>query len=418
MNEIKVKNVPIFKNRPLPVVEIFGNTIQGEGPRLRPAIFVRTGMCNLKCEGFGCTRIAPNGETIVGCDTIHAVSPKFKSTWTEYTKATDLIDKINSIADSMIAESKALGVASKPDIIVTGGEPLLHWDNQVLQDTLKYFWSRNFHITIETNASRMIEFTEDYQRALQFSMSVKLSVSGEPERKRLNFDAINNIIENSTGSYFKFVVNPETWDETSKEILNILNSTNSANTQVYLMPLGETIEKQLKNTRFVFDVCAKYGFSFTPRAHILAYDDLDGVQEPHPTKRILNMKFTHVVVKEGNGKPSKDQIDDAAMVKNAGQVFAIVATFKDDAKASILIDAKIAKDIGEHAESHGFEIHKLEEPENGEPVKPGDAINESEYGEYRLTQTAIDLLESFAASDHANVRLMGEVLKAEMQTSI
>nr|DAK98520.1 MAG TPA: hypothetical protein [Caudoviricetes sp.] len=130
------------------------------------------------------------------------------------------------------------------------------------------------------------------------------------------------------------------------------------------------------------------------------------------------MKFTHVVVKEGNGKPSDKQIEDAAMVKNAGQVFAIVATFKDDAKASVLIDSKIAKDIEEHAESHGFEIHKLEEPENGEPVKPGDAINESEYGDYRLTQTAIDLLESFAASDHANVRLMGEVLKAEMQTSI
>ena len=130
------------------------------------------------------------------------------------------------------------------------------------------------------------------------------------------------------------------------------------------------------------------------------------------------MKFTHIVVKEGNGKPSDKQIEDAAMVKNAGQVFAIVATFKDDAKAAVLIDSKIAKDIEEHAESHGFEIHKLEEPENGEPVKPGDAINESEYGEYRLTQTAIDLLESFASSDHASVRLMGEVLKAEMQTTI
>lgn len=132
------------------------------------------------------------------------------------------------------------------------------------------------------------------------------------------------------------------------------------------------------------------------------------------------MKFTHIVVKEGNGKPSDKQIEDAAMVKNAGQVFAIVATFKDDAKASVLIDSKIAKDIEEHAESHGFEIHKLEEPENGEPVKPGDAINEEfqEYGEYRLTQTAIDLLESFASSDHASVRLMGEVLKAEMQTGI
>lgn len=277
IKEIKVKNVPIFKNRPLPVVEIFGNTIQGEGPYLGPAVFVRFGMCNLKCEGFGCTRVAPNGETIVGCDTIHAVSPKFKSTWTEYTKATDLIDAINKVGDPMLERYRELGTNKKFQIVITGGEPTMHWDNQVFQETLKYFWSRDFHITVETNASRMIEFTEDYQRALQFSMSVKLSVSGEPERKRLNFDAINNIIENSTGSYFKFVVNPETWDETSKEILNILNSTNSSNTQVYLMPLGETIEKQLKNTRFVFDVCAKYGFSFTPRAHILAYDDLDGV---------------------------------------------------------------------------------------------------------------------------------------------
>lgn len=130
------------------------------------------------------------------------------------------------------------------------------------------------------------------------------------------------------------------------------------------------------------------------------------------------MKFTHVVVKEGNGKPSNEQIESAAMVKNAGQVFAIVATFKDDAKASVLIDAKTAKDIEEHAESHGFEIHKLEEPENGEPVKPGEKLEESKLGEYRLTQTAIDLLESFAASEHASVRLMGEVLKAEMQTAI
>lgn len=278
--DIKIKNIdttPKLREQPVPVVEIFGETIQGEGPYLGPAVFVRLGMCNLKCEGFGCTRVAPNGDVVVGCDTIHAVSPKFKSTWTEYTKATDLIDAINEVGDPMLERYRELGTNKKFQLVLSGGEPTLFWKNPIIQTTLKYFHSRDFHITIETNASRMIEFTEDYQRALQFSMSVKLSVSGEPERKRLNFDAINNIIENSIGSYFKFVVNPETWDETSKEILNILNSTNSSNTQVFLMPLGETIEKQLKNTRFVFDVCAKYGFSFTPRAHILAYDDLDGV---------------------------------------------------------------------------------------------------------------------------------------------
>ena len=130
------------------------------------------------------------------------------------------------------------------------------------------------------------------------------------------------------------------------------------------------------------------------------------------------MKFTHIVVKEGNGKPSNKQIEDAATVKNAGQTPAIIATFKDDAKAAVLIDSEIAEDIEEHAESHGFEIHKLEEPENGEPVKPGDKLEESRLGDYHLTQTAIDLLESFAVSEHANVRLMGEVLKAEMQISI
>lgn len=277
--DIKIKNIDATPKReqPVPVVEIFGETIQGEGPYLGPAVFVRLGMCNLKCEGFGCTRVAPNGDVVVGCDTIHAVSPKFKSTWTEYTKATDLIDAINKVGDPMLERYRELGTNKKFQLVLSGGEPTLFWKNSVVQTTLKYFHDRGFHITVETNASRMIEFTEDYQRALQFSMSVKLSVSGEPERKRLNFDAINNIIENSTGSYFKFVVNPETWEDTSKEILNILNSTESANTQVYLMPLGETIEKQLKNTRFVFDVCAKYGFSFTPRAHILAYDDLDGV---------------------------------------------------------------------------------------------------------------------------------------------
>lgn len=275
--EIKVKNVPVFKNRPLPVVEIFGNTIQGEGPYLGPAVFVRTGMCNLKCEGFGCTRVAPNGEVIKGCDTIHAVSPKFKDTWTEYTKATDLIDAINKIGDPMLEQFRAIGNNRKFSVVLTGGEPTMHWDNEVLQTTLKYFHDRGFDITIETNASRNIEFTEDYQRALQFSMSVKLAVSGEPERKRLNFEAINNLIHNSTDSYFKFVVDPASWDSTKVEILNILDSTDSGNTNVFLMPLGETIQKQLANTRGVFDICAKHGFIFSPRAHILAYDDMDGV---------------------------------------------------------------------------------------------------------------------------------------------
>lgn len=273
-SDIPIKQItPNSTTRPLPIVEIFGNTIQGEGPRLRPAIFVRTGLCNLKCPGFGCTRTAPNGDTITGCDTIHAVSPKFKETWTEYTDSLQLLQDITV----KVYETSALyteGVL--PDIIITGGEPTMHWDNEILQDVLEALIAKGHHITMETNASKLIKFTKPWQRKIQFSMSVKLSVSGEPERKRLNFDAIDNMIQNGNQSYLKFVVNPDTWRTDHTEIQNILTSL-PIKPEVYLMALGETIEKQLQNTRFVFDQCAKYGFNFTPRAHILAYNDIEGV---------------------------------------------------------------------------------------------------------------------------------------------
>ena len=61
----------------VPIVETF-YSIQGEGKRIAPSVFVRTGLCNFKCEGFGCTLKAPDGKTILGCDSIRAVSPKFK----------------------------------------------------------------------------------------------------------------------------------------------------------------------------------------------------------------------------------------------------------------------------------------------------------------------------------------------------
>lgn len=269
MMQIEIKELK-FKQRPLPVVEVFGDTIQGEGPRLRPAIFIRTGMCNLKCEGFGCTRLSPKGENIVGCDTIHAVSPKFKETWQEYTSFSELHDRVKPLYDSL---------NFKPDIIITGGEPTMHWDNQVFQDMLKFFVDNDFHVTMETNASRDIRFTEDYQHMIQFSMSVKLSNSGEPERKRLNFDSIDNIINNSNESYLKFVINEQSWHLLEPEILQIVEFAKNIddNIRVYCMPLGETIQKQIQNTRFVFDKCAELGFWFSPRAHILAYDDMDGV---------------------------------------------------------------------------------------------------------------------------------------------
>lgn len=265
---IEVKNITEFKSGPLPIVEIFGNTLQGEGPRLRPAIFIRTGLCNFTCSGFGCTRQSPQGDTVEGCDTIHAVSKKFRDTWTYYDHFNDIVERVKPLLHP--------NPDIKQDIIITGGEPTLHWNNKVFQELIEYYISRGHHVTMETNGSRMLEFTRDYQTKVQFSLSVKLSVSGEPKKKRINIPTIQNILGCSTGSYLKFVVDPGGWDLQKEEIFEILTALPTY-ADVFLMPLGDTTAKQMENTRFVFEKCSELGFSFSPRIHILAFDNLDGV---------------------------------------------------------------------------------------------------------------------------------------------
>lgn len=264
---IPVKNLQEFKDKPLPIVEIFGNTLQGEGPRLRPAIFIRTGLCNFTCAGFGCERPAPTGEVIQGCDTIHAVSKKFKPTWKEFNNFMEIVETVKPLIHP--------NPDIHQDIIITGGEPTLHWDNKVFQELIEYYISRGHHVTIESNGSKNLDFTRAYQSKICFSLSVKLAVSGEPEKKRINIPALQNILNNAP-AYFKFVVGKDNWEDTKKEIFDILNKI-PYYVDVFLMPLGETREKQLENTQFVFEKCAELGFSFSPRIHILAFDDRDGV---------------------------------------------------------------------------------------------------------------------------------------------
>lgn len=258
-------------NLKLPIVEFFSNTIQGEGPRLKSAVFIRSGLCNFTCEGFGCKKTAPDGSVVTGCDTIHAVSSKFKSKWKFYDKYIDLVNEINPLVKMANAHD-----SNKKDIIWTGGEPLIHWKNPVMQGTLAYYISRGHKVTVETNASLDIDFFREYQKQIMFSMSVKLSCSGMPKSKRINIETITKILENCPDSYLKFVVNPETWENDIIEIREILDNV-PYYANVFLMPMGETREKQMKNLPFVFEKCAEYGFSFSPRIHILAFDTREGI---------------------------------------------------------------------------------------------------------------------------------------------
>src|SRR5262249_42610917 len=67
----------------IPISEIFGPTVQGEGPLIgRPTVFVRTGGCDYRC---------------VWCDTLYAVLPEHRSEWV-LMAPTEIARRIDELA--------------------------------------------------------------------------------------------------------------------------------------------------------------------------------------------------------------------------------------------------------------------------------------------------------------------------------
>jgi organic radical activating enzyme len=253
-------------------MEIF-SSIQGEGERTGyPSIFVRTGLCNFTCPGFNVKYKDPKtGEEKVGCDSYYSVNPNFKKDWKQYIDYKDFVkDILSEIPD--YGEFNLV----KPDIVFTGGEPLIYWEDEVYQRTLAYFISRGHHVTIETNASMDINFTREYQKKIQFSQSVKLTNSGEPAHKRINLDTLTKIAENSPSSYLKFVIAKEDWESDKKEIMGILEEI-PVYVSVWLMPLGDTRETMAVNQKFTAEKCIEHGFNYAHRVHITLFDNEAGV---------------------------------------------------------------------------------------------------------------------------------------------
>ncbi len=268
----------------VPIDEIFGDnnpasggggTLQGEGMRMGvPSIFVRTGGCNLRCEGFGCSTISPiDGSTLLGCDSIHAVQAKhFKHTWTYYDTASELVQ---AILEHYVIRPE--GNSEKPDIVFTGGEPLMHHSDPAMIGTLEYFVSRGHKVFFETNATQFIDF-EKYPiyKKVSFSMSVKMSSSGEDKNKRWKPEVANQYLINTENSYFKFVLSKESIENEEKEVFEFLNQVPTFGI-VYCMPLGEIASEVQHNAQAVYEFCAKHGFRYSDRLHIRIYGDLRGV---------------------------------------------------------------------------------------------------------------------------------------------
>lgn len=248
----------------LEVNEIFGPTIQGEGKLVgTPSIFIRLGKCNMRCVGFNVEYETPSGTKKCSCDSYYSVDPEFKDLWQKML-AVDVIDEV-----------KKLMPKYKVDIVITGGEPLLYWNNKEFQKLLAFYINNEYKVTIETNASLNINFDKSYQKNILFSMSVKLSNSQEPLKKRINKQTLEAILKNTKESYLKFVIGKDFIKQARKEIKEI--ETLIPNANIYLMPLGDTANEINKNCEEVIDLAIEEGYKYCDRLHIRVWDNKRGV---------------------------------------------------------------------------------------------------------------------------------------------
>ena len=253
----------------LEINEIFGPTIQGEGKLVgTPSIFIRFGKCNFKCVGFGVEYETPSGIKKCACDSYYAVDTEFKDTWTKYKSYEEIVNEVDKLISSYKYNYKI-------DIVITGGEPLLYWNKIEFQKLLEHYINEGHKVTIETNASLNLNFEFDYQKEILFSMSVKLSNSLEPLKKRVNKSTLTKILQNTKESYLKFVIGNDFLENAIVEIEDILK--NIPQCEVYLMPLGDSSEAIDINSEKVVNLAIKYGFKYSDRLHIRIWNNKRGV---------------------------------------------------------------------------------------------------------------------------------------------
>lgn len=225
----------------MPVAETFVS-IQGEG-RLAgvPSWFVRLSGCNLRCAW---------------CDTPYA-------SWRPESEPRTI--------DSLGSEAERSGVGHA---VVTGGEPLMF---PLVTDLTRRLADAGLHVTIETAGTIHQPVHADL-----LSISPKLAnstpdgASGWRERhesRRINTDVLQRLLDEHAERQLKFVVaDPADLAEIDALLARLRGWRPD---DIMLMPEGTTAPT-LASREWVPRECVARGWRFSPRLHILLYDNRRG----------------------------------------------------------------------------------------------------------------------------------------------
>lgn len=215
-------------------------SIQGEGSTVgKNLFFVRVEGCTLNC---------------VWCDT-------------KYSRRGGKYITIHKLYNNFI-RSGANGVC------ITGGEGLLY--RKAISNLLLNYKFK--HIEIETNGTinpdeGLSEAKKLTTKITVFNISPKLSTSDNPKDKRYKPLILKKLSE-LPNTIFKFVITSE---DDLTEIDTIVSECKIDKNKIFLMPEGATKKEQEKRMKRVAEISIEKGYNFSPRLHVLIWDNKRGV---------------------------------------------------------------------------------------------------------------------------------------------
>jgi 7-carboxy-7-deazaguanine synthase len=222
-------------------------TIQGEGKSVgAPAVFLRFSMCNFMCKW---------------CDTVDVWK---KGTWYDYDEMDALMRENNYY----------VRLRKGARLVLTGGDPLIQQASILrMINRWREFGIKTERIFFEVETQGYIQPTEDFARQIrQWNVSPKLSNSGMPKEKRINYDLLRwHAKENS---FFKF---PVASREDLDEVDEIVRTAQIKQTRVFLMPICSTREQHLEASLLAVNLAKMAGYNYSPRMQLVLWNQVTGV---------------------------------------------------------------------------------------------------------------------------------------------
>jgi organic radical activating enzyme len=209
-----------------------------------------------------------------GCDSYASWDPRFKHLSPLLT--TDAI--ANRIVDLLpFKEWK------EEHLVITGGEPLLGWQ-RAYPDLLSHKKMAGLkEITFETNGTQplhndlkdyMRNWSMDPEREITFSVSAKLSVSGEKSEDAIKPEIVCDY-QDFGYTYLKFVVVSEEDAEEAVEAADIYRAAGFTG-HVYLMPVGGVESVYEMNNKKVAELALKNGLRYSDRLQVPLFKNAHG----------------------------------------------------------------------------------------------------------------------------------------------